>query len=225
VTAEIAVMNEEAIALAADSAVTGPKIFTSANKIFALSKYHPVAVMDYASAQFLKVPWETIIKQYRRELGDQSFSSLDEHADHFLEFFDGNERLFPPVAQKRAVDQLAGSFYGAILQDALALFRQAMEQGEEPEESEVVAGIEAMIELHFDRWRAAKLRGDLPKTYRRRLRETYGEEIDRGLALFSEVPISTRARRRSSSRSRRGSPAACRCARTRSRSTARASWG
>jgi hypothetical protein len=196
VTAEIAVMNEEAIALAADSAVTGPKIFTSANKIFALSKYHPVGVMDYASAQFLKVPWETIIKQYRRELGNKSFAGLDEHADHFLRFFEGNERLFPPVAQKRAVGQLAGRLFGAILQDALSLFQEAMEEGEEPDDSEVVAGIEAMIELHSDRWRAAKPREGLPKTYRRRLRETYGDEIDQGLALFSDVPISTHARRR-----------------------------
>jgi hypothetical protein len=45
-TAEIAVMNQSAIALAADSAATRSeaKIF-AANKIFALSKYHPVAVM------------------------------------------------------------------------------------------------------------------------------------------------------------------------------------
>jgi hypothetical protein len=43
-TAEIAILNREAVALAADSAVTfreekGQKILTSANKIFALSKY------------------------------------------------------------------------------------------------------------------------------------------------------------------------------------------
>jgi hypothetical protein len=195
VTAEIAVMNEEAIALAADSAVTGPKIFTSANKIFALSKYHPVGVMDFASAQFLKVPWETIIKQYRRELGDQSFATLDAHADHFLNFFEANERLFPPLAQKRAVGQLAARLYGAILQDALELFKETMEEGEEPDDSEVLAGIEAMIERHFDRWRGATTREGLPKNYRRRLREAYGEEIDQGLSLFSDVPISTRARR------------------------------
>jgi hypothetical protein len=49
-TAEIALLNKEAVALAADSAVTarherGEKIFVSANKIFALSKYAPVAAM------------------------------------------------------------------------------------------------------------------------------------------------------------------------------------
>ena len=49
-TAEIAIMNKHAIALASDSAVTmsqeaGEKIKTSANKLFALSKYHPVGIM------------------------------------------------------------------------------------------------------------------------------------------------------------------------------------
>ena len=69
-TAEIAIMNKEAIALAADSAVTmdqerGQKIFTSANKLFALSKYYPVGIMVYGSASFMGVPWESIIKVYR----------------------------------------------------------------------------------------------------------------------------------------------------------------
>ena len=49
-TAEIAIMNKTAIALAADSAVTigrGKKIFNTVNKLFTLSKYHPVAIMIY----------------------------------------------------------------------------------------------------------------------------------------------------------------------------------
>jgi len=66
-TAEIAIMNKHAIALASDSAVTmsqeaGEKIKTSANKLFALSRYHPVGIMIYGSADIMEVPWETIIK-------------------------------------------------------------------------------------------------------------------------------------------------------------------
>ena len=51
VTAEIAVMNKEAVALAADSAVTMPsgKVFFSANKLFALSRNEPVAAMIYGN--------------------------------------------------------------------------------------------------------------------------------------------------------------------------------
>ena len=47
-TAEIAILNREAVALAADSAVTigfGAKIYNSANKLFCLSYLHPIGVM------------------------------------------------------------------------------------------------------------------------------------------------------------------------------------
>ena len=70
-TAEIAILNKEAIALASDSAVTimgdsSPKIFTSANKLFSLSKYQPVGIMLYQNASFMGIPWEVIIKIYRK---------------------------------------------------------------------------------------------------------------------------------------------------------------
>ena len=49
-TAEVAVMNSQAVALAADSAMTinypdGQKIYNSVNKLFMLSKYAPVGIM------------------------------------------------------------------------------------------------------------------------------------------------------------------------------------
>jgi hypothetical protein len=49
-TAEIAIINKNAVALAADSAVTlrdpqSPKIYNTANKVFMLSKFHPVGIM------------------------------------------------------------------------------------------------------------------------------------------------------------------------------------
>ncbi len=69
-TAEIAILNKTGVALAADSAVTvsvdgGVKVFPSANKIFALSKFHPVGVMIYGASEMLDIPWETTIKTFR----------------------------------------------------------------------------------------------------------------------------------------------------------------
>lgn len=74
-TAEIAIMNKWAVALAADSAVTiqtseNVKIYNT-NKLFMLSKYHPVGIMVYGNAELLGVPWEGIIKGYRKELGEK----------------------------------------------------------------------------------------------------------------------------------------------------------
>lgn len=104
-TAEVLIMNKEAVAMAADSAVThreadSPKIFTSANKMFTLSKFHPVGVMIYGSSQFMGVPWETVIKEYRKALGEDRFSELSEYATDFLEFLEADTRFSPPSEQK-----------------------------------------------------------------------------------------------------------------------------
>jgi len=66
VTAEIAIMNKRAIALAADSTVTimskdKAKFYNSANKLFMLSKYQPIGIMIYNNAEFMGIPWETIM--------------------------------------------------------------------------------------------------------------------------------------------------------------------
>ena len=78
-TAEIAIMNKQAISLAADSAATfrtkkGQKIFTSANKIFCLSNHHPIGIMFYGDASLLNVPWETIVKLYSKKLGQKNLT-------------------------------------------------------------------------------------------------------------------------------------------------------
>ena len=84
-TAEIAVMNKSAIALAADSAVTietegKQKIYQSVNKLFALSILRPVAIMFFGIDHFMGVPWESVIKEYRKVLADKSFPTLKDYA-------------------------------------------------------------------------------------------------------------------------------------------------
>lgn len=105
-TAEIAIMNKEAIALAADSAVTMStagqsvaKIFPSANKLFTLSKFHPIGIMVYGNAQFMGIPWETIIKIYRNNLGNNELNTLNDYSKNFIEFLNVNQKLFPESIQ------------------------------------------------------------------------------------------------------------------------------
>lgn len=105
-TAVIGILNRHAIAIAADSAVTigGPnnrKIFNRANKIFSLSKFHPVGAMLYNSASFLGTPWETIIKLYRRQLNNHSFDTLNEYVNDFIEFI--HEHDFFSDAQTKSI--------------------------------------------------------------------------------------------------------------------------
>lgn len=99
-TAEIAVMNKEAIALAADSAVTmrdesGEKVFPSANKIFSLSKYEPVAAMIFGNANFIGIPWEPALKLFRKELGATKYATIARYGEELLQWLKGHRGLFP----------------------------------------------------------------------------------------------------------------------------------
>ena len=104
-TAEIAILNKNAVALAADSAVTlrnpdNQKVYNTANKLFMLSKYHPVGIMVYGSADLIGIPWETVIKMFRSELNTTNFDRLVQFAEHFIRFLEGNRLLFPVSVQE-----------------------------------------------------------------------------------------------------------------------------
>ena len=89
-TAIVGVLNKHAIAVAADSAETvggGLKIYDKANKIFTLSKHHPVGIAIYNNAAFNSlIPWEIIIKMYRRQLGEKPFDTVKEYSDDFFSY-------------------------------------------------------------------------------------------------------------------------------------------
>ncbi|HEX8368066.1 MAG TPA: hypothetical protein VF604_05960 [Pyrinomonadaceae bacterium] len=105
-TAEIAVMNRAGIALAADSAVTvtfgsrSPKIY-STNKLFMLSKRYPVGIMIFGNANLMGIPWEIIIKEYRKKhLAENSYPKLVDYGSDFIKFLNKNTFFFTDEVQK-----------------------------------------------------------------------------------------------------------------------------
>jgi hypothetical protein len=126
-TAQIAIMNKNAVALATDSAVTtrnaqGVKVHNSANKLFTLSKYHPVGIMIYDSAAFMGFPWEPLIKVYRQTLGRRSFDTVAEYVESFFSFLLTQQSLFNEEAQTkwirtqviRSLTELNSIFQGEV---------------------------------------------------------------------------------------------------------------
>lgn len=142
-TAEIAILNKSAVALAADSAVTTTtgrleyKVYQSANKLFALSKYHPVGLMVYGQAMFMDVDWETIIKVYRARLGKQSFDSLNEHANHFLAFLQNNSDFSDAKSQDEFVKLRIRAEFSSILEEVIAGIKHEIEHKGEISESDI----------------------------------------------------------------------------------------
>lgn len=116
-TTEVAILNKSAVALAADSAVTishgingEKKIYNSVNKLFSLSKHHPIGIMIYDNANIMDAPWETLIKAYRKKLGNQSKLLLKEYVDDFLEFIKNeffDEATETQYVKRIIIEQLA----------------------------------------------------------------------------------------------------------------------
>ncbi len=90
-TAEIAVLNRYAVALAADSAVTigdgsTTKIFQSENKLFQLSEDQPIGIMLYNATSHYGIPWELIIKDFREKHKGFKADLLFDIVPKFLDF-------------------------------------------------------------------------------------------------------------------------------------------
>lgn len=113
-TAIVGVLNKHAVAIAADSAVTmgnTHKVVNCANKIFTLSKYCPVAVMTYNDAAFMGVPWDIIIKEYRKCLGEGSFPQLERYVTDFVDFLHKKKFFCDDTTQRVFLKIMLSKFY------------------------------------------------------------------------------------------------------------------
>ena len=90
-TAIVGTINRRGVAFAADSAATHTvsskhKITNHANKIFELSRHHPVGICICGNLDFVGMPWEEIFKMYRKSLKSRKYNSLKEYSEDFFSF-------------------------------------------------------------------------------------------------------------------------------------------
>lgn len=152
-TAEIAILNKSAIALAADSAVTiasqeEQKIYNTINKVFMLSKYHPVGIMIYGNADFMGTPWESIIKIYRDNLGKIKFDSLNEYCENFINFLSNNNPLFPETEQEKYFLNLIYSYLIYIKNDIDNAVRETITNDKKIKKSQITEIIDENIKKY-----------------------------------------------------------------------------
>lgn len=157
-TAEIAVMNKACVALAADSAVTVSmsgerKVYNSANKLFMLSKHHPIGIMIYGNAQLMNMPWETIIKIYREKLGEKDFDYAFGYVEDFLAFL-GND-FFTKEDQDSYMEHLIyGEFQRLVdeIDNELTSRVENDERFSKDDKDAVKAITEEVLNEHFGEW-------------------------------------------------------------------------
>lgn len=160
-SAGICIMNKNAIALAADSAVTiGPHlaVHNSANKLFALSRVAPIGTIIYANAELMDIPMEIIIKQFKSRLGNKTFPTLIHYVAEFFAYIVANKALFHFDQNEKALvkdiyeDLLAGANgdYQHLIKNKINAVQRDLTEDEIKEIQEAVVSSTASFVASFD---------------------------------------------------------------------------
>jgi len=156
-TSEIAVMNQRAIALAADSAVTligggTVAVRNDHRKLFNLIERRPIGMMFFGVADMMGHPWEHLIEHYQKKIRPQAFGHVRDYSVSFTAMMDNLEEFFPRAKQRDEYRRLLASVFRYIFH--LAQFMSDNAEGERQ-------GDNAILEAAIERvWRDYQFRED-----------------------------------------------------------------
>lgn len=156
-TSEVVLMNNKAVAVAADSVVTVAidgvprKTFQGVNKLFEISPGNPVAMMIYSNAEVMGYPWKTVINAYMKQSGNPTFDSVEAYAEDFFKFLDGNKKLFSEKLQAEHYSLMLHSLVATIEYRAQQLRSFLAANGQAAEATESASLVAMALGQIYDR--------------------------------------------------------------------------
>lgn len=189
-TSEIAVMNQRAVALAADSAVTlidgGTVVVRNdQRKLYNLVGGLPVGVMFFGVADMMGHPWEHLIEHYQKKAKSGALPQIRGYATGFVGMLDNLEEFFPKDRQRDEYKRLLASVFRYIFH--LAQYLRESGGAERQSISDTTILEEAIERV----WRDYQFRddgsprGDLscfPQGFAETVRRGYSADIDELIA-------------------------------------------
>ena len=180
-TAEIAILNRSAVALAADSLVTlsgpvGRKTYDSTEKIFELSRFRPIGLMVYNHVEFSRVPLEILARSFRERVTDE-FETIMQVWPIFRRFLLGEPSEFnDSTAQFEAlIGQELDRLHFEVINAALSGFPLDREETRTDPEQILIQAIGEAIEIAKQDVQP----GFLQEIPLERFEESYGDLIER----------------------------------------------
>ena len=188
-TSEVVLMNRQAVAMAADSAVTITggnylKTYQSADKLFPLVEGQPVAVMIYNNAEIMSTPWETVISLYREQTRGRALDTVDAYAKDFMSFLSGNMDLFPANDQDTEYFRLVAVVFSMIFEEfdyQLEEFKRANGARARDHVSSILEFVVDHVHYDYQYNFDDTIRGDLacfPKGMAEQVRRRYAAEAE-----------------------------------------------
>ncbi|GJL95532.1 MAG: hypothetical protein DHS20C05_19370 [Hyphococcus sp.] len=193
-TSEVVLMNRQAVAMAADSAVTISgdrylKTYQSVDKLFPLVDGQPIAVMIYNNAEIMSTPWETVISLYREQARGRSLDTVAAYADDFMEFLSGNPDLFPAEHQDTEFFKVVAVVFTVIAEEFDHQVRQFKGGNLRDHISSIFEYVIGHLHADYQRYPDDSPRADLPCYPRgmgEQVRRRYGNEIEQLIGSLME---------------------------------------
>jgi len=157
-TSEIAVMNQRAVALAADSAVTlvdgGTVVVRNEQrKLFNLIEGKPIGLMFFGLADLMGHPWDNLIEHFQKKTAAEGYAHVRDYGQAFTGMLDGLEEFFPKERHRDEYKRLLASVFRYVFH--LAQFLRDS-SGEADKVSDA-----AVLETAIERvWRDYQFRDD-----------------------------------------------------------------
>ncbi|MBV8685256.1 MAG: hypothetical protein JO238_01055 [Alphaproteobacteria bacterium] len=195
-TTEAVVINRIGVALATDSAVTitGPnknKVFDTGDKLFELDLAHPVGLMINGNMDWLGVPWELLIKDFREREAQERKETLQETLVQFLDFVRGH-KAYDEDAEARFICWVAMELFEQIKQTvSRRILREDVGDGEAGER--LVQLVRDEAKRRHARFEAAKRADSLPDLTVQDVLTAYGPILNRVIKTrFAPIEIPRR---------------------------------
>ena len=117
-----------------------------------LSKSQPVGIMIYGNAELIGVPWESIIKSFRKNLDETKFNTLTEYADYFIEYLNNNNLIFSESMQKAYVYQTVSDYFNDIVTEIKKEVRNIIAKSGNIDSDKHIEIIGNTVKKHCDLW-------------------------------------------------------------------------
>ena len=200
-TAEIAILNRNGIALAADSAVSigvsaQPKIYNTGNKLFSISKRAPVGAMIYGNALLTGAPWETVIKSFRQKLGGEVFETVGEYAEALIDYIEETPALFSASQEQSEFELHCLELYGYLRSQIEDRLRSRFEASGEATDADVSAVVAEVLQEELLNIGDEESLENLPEGYGDDLVNRFSETAELAKRqVFEQLPLDDEATR------------------------------
>jgi hypothetical protein len=138
----------------------------------------------------MSIPWENIIKTYRKHLSNNKFEHLENYALDFVNFIENERTLFPESLQEHFFYGYIYSFLESIKSEINNAIKQLFGNSKKVRISEIKTAIKNTVEKRYKNWDNSKLLPSFEKANEIQLSIKFKDAIDNTIKeVLQELPL------------------------------------